>query len=189
LPRSSSKLTPTRITILIIVVIAILVFERLAFSNIDRPEWVFDGAYGNYYGTGELLDGTPYTYNLTLAVLAYNSSEAQILTKGNLTQGSMFYYNESANWVNLNESPINPGVTGRFAYTTNSTLLNIDGKDIQVTAAYYLNAFTTNGVNVTDVVTVFSNQSVGFPVGVRISYNGGEMTTYLTKTNIPGLMP
>jgi hypothetical protein len=180
----SRKLTRRQLLVIFVGVIIISFFARQALDTI-RPGWAFVGAYADYYNSGTLLTGTPYSYNVTVTVIAYNSSSAQLVTRANLTIGSVSAYNESTTWAHYGASPVTAGATNGDAYTSNTTLMHINGKDVQTEARYYRHTFR----NITDTVTVFSSLNLGFPVAFRISYQDGNLDTYLTRTNIPGLLP
>ncbi len=54
----------------------------------------------------------------------------------------MFYSNETAEWVSYIEPSTALGESGGSAYTANTTLLQIGGKDLEVNALYYKNELT-----------------------------------------------
>jgi hypothetical protein len=180
---SKRHLSKNRRIALGVSIAAIILLTAYAFSTTIRPEWVFDGAYADYVAQGTLSQGVSFDYNVSLSVLAYNSTFAELSLHAKFATVSNSFENGSTIWVNFKSGPgINvllPGTSPVRNYETNLTL---SGRTVQVKAYEYVGSGNS-------VSTVFDNSALNFPVGWSFSLaDGSPVDLRLVRTNIPGLM-
>jgi len=118
-------------------------------------------------------------------VASYNSTGAQIHIVSNSTLAVSTNSNASQTiWVSFAKDGLIRVFGGNSTYVTSPTVVQTNGEFFPVTAYIFENADGSGGV------TVYTGSLAGFPVGLTSTsdFSDFSASTFLTSTNIPGLI-
>ena len=168
-----------------VLVLLILALAAYSLVSINRPEWVYDGAYATYSGDGRLSDGNHYSLNMSIRVVEYNNTMALVDIWDNLTSKSVSFSNYSAFWTSTAfSSVLNPFMPNDRPAQSYSTGVTIGNKPVSTTAY----VFTPQG-SPQPTAKVYLSIADHFPVAFWyvLPNDGSIVQAVLVRTNIPGL--
>lgn len=163
----------------------IVILSFYSIKSVNRPEWVFNGAYAKYSVSGLVRPGESFHGNLTFKVINFNSTFARAVVYTNYTSAATTVNHQDYAWTRTNSVGVVYAFAGGTLSSRTSTTYNFNGKVVPVTVF----VFKSNESG--EVQTYYtSNIVVGTPLTFVLTDQVGEnVTGLLIQTNIPGLKP